>query len=346
MHVETLSIFCDVVRHGSFSRGALASSVSQSAASQAVRQLEKQLGAQLIDRSKRPWELTAEGEIFFKGCQEIVERYHELEDAVQRRQNPSGHTVRLASIYSVGLQHLSQYVDQFRARVPGAAVDLDYMHPDQVRARVLSDQSDLGLLSFVTSGRELTAIPWKNQVMVVVCTPDHRFARLASNHGGVRPHELAGERFVALDRVLPARREIDKFLRRYDVEVDIAAEFDNIETIKQAVDEDAGVAILPEPTLRREVRRGTLVQARLLLPVGDPPLVRPLSIVHRRKRRLNPAVTEFIRLLLNDAADAAAEPVSTPTAVAVDAAPPADTQTPPPSDDPTAAVVGARGALL
>jgi hypothetical protein len=128
--------------------------------------------------------------------------------------------------------------------------------------------------------------------------------------------------------------------------VEIAAEFDNIETIKQAVDEDAGVAILPEPTLRREVRRGTLVQARLLLPVGEPPLVRPLSIVHRRKRRLNPAVTEFIRLLRNGTANAPAEPVSRPTAVAVDAAPPADTQTPPPSDDPTAAVVGARGALL
>ena len=61
MHLETLNIFCDVVRHQSFSRGAEANSVSQSAASQAVRQLEKHLGAQLIDRSKRPWVLTPEG---------------------------------------------------------------------------------------------------------------------------------------------------------------------------------------------------------------------------------------------------------------------------------------------
>ena len=66
MHVETLNIFCDVVRHQSFSRGAEANSVSQSAASQAVRQLEKHLGAQLIDRSKRPWVLTPEGKVFFK----------------------------------------------------------------------------------------------------------------------------------------------------------------------------------------------------------------------------------------------------------------------------------------
>ena len=101
MQVEALSIFCDVVRFQSFSRGALANSVSQSAASQTIRQIEKQLGTQLIDRSKRPWQLTSEGQTFFKGCQEIVERYHELEEAVQRGQGPTAYTIRLASIYSI-----------------------------------------------------------------------------------------------------------------------------------------------------------------------------------------------------------------------------------------------------
>ena len=302
MHVETLNIFCDVVRHQSFSRGAEANSVSQSAASQAVRQLEKHLGAQLIDRSKRPWVLTPEGKVFFKGCQEIVERYHELENAVQRRQNPSGHTVRLAAIYSVGLHDLSQYVDRFHALVPGAGVNLEYMHPDEVSQRILNDQSDLGLMSFVTPGREFTAIPWQRQLMVVACPPTHRFARMAAERGGVRPVDLARERFVAFDRELPVRREVDRFLRRYDVEVDVTAEFDNIETIKQAVDEGAGISVLPEPTLRREVQRQTLVQARFILPPGEPPLVRPLSIVHRRNRRLHPAVTEFIKVL-QDSAD-------------------------------------------
>ena len=307
MHVETLSIFCDVVRHQSFSRGAEANSVSQSAASQAVRQLEKHLGAPLIERSRRPWVLTPEGKLFFKGCQEIVERYHELEDSVRRRQNPSGQTVRLAAIYSVGLHHLSRYADQFRALVPGADVDLEYMHPDEVCERVLNDQSDLGLMSFVPPGRELTAIAWQRQLMVVACPPTHRFARMAAGQNGqagVRPAALAGERFVAFDRDLPVRREVDRFLKRYEVEVDVTAEFDNIETIKQAVDEGGGVAVLPEQTLQREVQRRTLAQARFILPPGAAPLVRPLSIVHRRNRRLNPAVTAFIKLLRNVRVDA------------------------------------------
>ena len=138
--------------------------------------------------------------------------------------------------------------------------------------------------------------------------PAHRFADLAAEGGGVRPADLAGERFVAFDRKLPVRRAVDRFLRRHRVEVTVTAEFDNIETIKQAVDEEAGIAILPEPTLRREVRRGTLVQAPLVLPAGEPPLVRPLSIVHRSNRRLNPAVTAFIELLGADAPSSPAAP--------------------------------------
>jgi len=297
MHLEALNIFCDVVRHQSFSRGAIANSVSQSAASQAIRQIEKQLGAQLIDRSKRPWRLTPEGKLFFKGSQEIVERYHELEEAVQRRQHPSGYTVRLASIYSVRLHDLSQYVDQFRASVPGAGVNLAYMHPDQIYMRVLNDQSDLGLISFANPGRELTAIPWQSQKMVIACLPTHRFSHKNISISGLNPRELAAETFVAFDRGLPVRREIDRFLRRRNIEVKVVAEFDNIENIKQAIEDGAGVSILPEPTLRQEVQRKALVKVPLRTPAGESPFVRPLSIIHRRRRRLNPAVTEFIKLL-------------------------------------------------
>ena len=297
MYFEALQIFCDVVRHQSFSRGASANAVSQSAASQAIRQLERRLGAQLIDRSKRPWQLTPEGRLFFEGCQEIVARFQELEDAVRRQLAPSGYTVRAAAIYSVGLHDMSQYVDRFRASIPGAAVELEYMHPNQVYERVLSDQADLGLISFANHGRELTAIPWEDQAMVIACLPTHRFVSHA-NPSDVNPCDLSGESFVTFDRGLPVRREIDRFLRRHKADVRVVAEFDNIENIKQAIEDGAGIGILPESTLRREVESMTLVKLALRLETGVPPLIRPLSILHRRGRRLNPAVTAFINVLV------------------------------------------------
>jgi DNA-binding transcriptional LysR family regulator len=293
MHLEALSIFCDVVRHQSFSRGAIANSVSQSAASQTVQQIEKRLGTKLIDRSKRPWHLTAEGKVFFKGCQEILERFHKLEDSVRHRAKPAGYTVRLASIYSIRLYDLSGYVEKFQALAPEANVNLDYMHPDQVYKRILNDQSDLGLISFANTGRELTVIPWQTQEMVVACLPNHRFGKLK----GIVPSELANELFVTFDKGLPVRREINRFLRRNHAEVQVVAEFDNIENIKQAVEDGAGSAILPEPSLRQEIKRKTLITVPLLPVDGNLPFVRPLSIVHRRKRPMNPAVLAFIKVL-------------------------------------------------
>ena len=297
MHVEALNIFCEVVRHQSFSRGANASSVSQSAASQTVRQLENQLGIQLIDRSKRPWSLTAEGKIFFKGCQEIVERYHELQDAIRQRQEASGHTVRVASIYSIHLNDLTSYINKFQDVIPSANVEVAYMHPDQVHDQVLNDQYDLGLISFANPGRELTAIQWENQEMVVACLPTHQFVSHA-NTTDVNPGDLSGEAFITFDRGLPVRKEIDRFLRRHKAEVKVVAEFDNIENIKQAIEDGAGIAILPESTLRREVDSMTLVKLAFRLGADTPPLIRPLSILHRRGRRLNPAVMAFIDLLI------------------------------------------------
>lgn len=308
MHLEALGIFCDVVRHRSFSRAAAANAVSQSAASQAVRQIENRLGAQLIDRSQRPWQLTPEGKLFFQGCRDIIERYHELEDAVKRRQEPAGYTVRVASIYSIPLHDLSEYVDRFNGLAPGAEVEIEYMHPDRVYGHILAEQSDIGLISFANPGRArgLTVIPWRNQQMEIACRPNHRIARLNRGRRGVPPRELAGEPFVTFDRGLAVRREIDRFLRRHEVDVTVAAEFDNIENIKQAVEDGAGIAILPAHTVRQEVRRRALVSVPLRLPDDSAPLIRPLSIVHRRKRRLNPAVTEFINLLCNGDGPAAA----------------------------------------
>jgi len=298
MHLEAMSIFCDVIRHQSFSKGAISSAVTQSAASQAVRQIEKQMGAMLIDRSRRPWRLTVEGKVFFTGCQEIIERYRELQDAIRQHQQPFGYTVRLASIYSsIRRSELSDYVEQLQASVPGSDVEIAYMHPDQVYNQVLNDHCDLGLISFANPGRELAAIPWKNQAMVVACLPSHRFAspRAAT---GLQPSDLSGESFVNFDRGLQVRKEIDRFLRRHVVDVKVIAEFDSIENIKQAIEDGAGIAILPEPTLHREIKGKTLTAIPLHPKLGTLPLVRPISILHRRGRRLNPAATAFINLLV------------------------------------------------
>jgi DNA-binding transcriptional LysR family regulator len=298
MQLETLKIFCDVARWASFSRGAAESGISQSSASQAIHHLEERLGLKLIDRSKRPLVLTPHGKVYYEGCKELVERYLELESRVKALE---GHdtvagTVGVAAIYSVGLHSMSQYIKIFEERFPEANVRLEYLHPSRVIERVSSGDAEIGMVSFPRKWPDLNVLPWREEPMVLTVDPGHRFA----NRTSVGVSELEGEPFIAFDADLSIRRAIDRFLRHHEVQVDIVLAFDNIENIKRAIEIPAGVSILPEPSLLKEVKAGTL----FAIPITgrDPAnrLTRPLAIVHRRHANLEGAAARFLDLLLNE----------------------------------------------
>lgn len=295
MQLETLKIFCDVVRWSSFSRAAAENGISQSSASQAVQQLEVRLGVKLIDRSKRPLVLTAPGKIYHGGCKELVEQYLELEARVKAdgEEDTVVGTVVVAAIYSVGLHDMSGYVKTFEERYPGTNVRLEYLHPRRVLERVTSGEAALGILSYPRKWPDLNVIGWREEPMVLVTHPSHRFASCKS----VSVLELSGEPFVAFDAELSIRRAIDRFLRHHEVAVDVVCEFDNIENIKRAVEIPSGVAILPEPSLAQEVKAGSLVAIPIQSPEPTMRLTRPLAIIHRRHDNLDRAGAKFLELL-------------------------------------------------
>jgi len=298
MQLESLKIFCDVVRWASFSRGAAENGISQSSASQAVHQLELRLGVKLIDRSKRPWVPTPHGKVYYEGCKELVGRYLEVEarvKAVEDASNVVG-TVGVASIYSVGLHHMSRFVRTFGELYPGADVRLEYLHPTRVVESVSGGGAELGLISFPKRWPDLTVIPWREEEMVLAVHPSHRFA----GRGEVDVRELDGETFVSYDADLSIRKAIDRLLRHYDVSCQVALEFDNIENIKRAAEIPAGVALLPEPTLAREAEAGTLVAVRIGGQEPDHRLTRPLAIIHRRQHQLGLTAARFLTLLTEE----------------------------------------------
>lgn len=289
MHVKSLKIFCDVVTRRSFSRAAEENGISQSSASQVVHQLEQRLDTQLIDRSKRPFVMTPQGKAFYDGCRVLVQSYFQLEEEVRwLHQEVSGRVV-VASIYSVGLSHMNRYLQQFLSAHPKANVRLQYLHSRQVYEAVENDKSDLGLISYPKSSRALEVIPWRSEPMVLVCSPEDELASARA----VRFGDLHGRSLVQFDHGLSIRKEIDRELQSHGVEVRVAMEFDNIETIKRAIEIGAGLGFLPEPTVAREVATGALVK----IPIAENTLVRPLAILHRRGKRLSGTARRFIELL-------------------------------------------------
>jgi len=277
MNLETLKVFCDVVRCQSFSRGAAMNRISQSAASQAVHQLERHFGVQLIDRTKRPFILTAEGEACYEGFRDVRERYEAMEANVRSLRNEIAGTVRVAAIYSVGLHDMSRCMRDFMSLYPKAKVRLEYLRPNRVYEAVQDEGVDLGIVSYPVASRGLAAIPLRSEDMVLVCHPDHH---------------LAHAKKVTVSKLV-IRKEFDRYLREKQVSIRMVMEFDNIETIKQAVEIGAGISILPEPTVRKEIQSGSLVA----VPLAIRELRRPIGIIHRQRKIFTPTILKFVELL-------------------------------------------------
>ncbi len=289
MHVKSLKVFCDVVGRKSFSLAAEANGISQSNASQMVQHLEERLEVKLLDRSKRPFVLTQEGEVYYEGCRKLVQRYYALEEEVRTLHQVVAGRVSVASIYSVGLSHMSRFVREFLTKHPKANVQLQYQHPNRVYELVESAQVDIGLVSYPKSSRTVKAIPWREEEMVLVCSPGHALSKSRA----IRLEQLSGLDMVSFDTHLEIRREIDRALAARHVEAQVVMEFDNIETLKRAIEIDAGISLLPRPTVEREVQAETLVA----IPLTGIRMVRPIGIIHAREKELGKTARRFIQLL-------------------------------------------------
>ncbi len=288
MNLEDLEIFCDVAVHGSFSKAAAIHELAQPTITQKIQAIEKHLGVVLLQR-KRPLVLTPAGRVFFDGIRKLLDDYRAVEDSVlQFRDRVVGH-VQVAAIYSIGLLKMEECLKEFNERYPDAKADIHYQHPHQVVEQVVSGGAHLGLLSFPEEKRELAVVPWQEQPLVLVVNPRHKLAAETT----ISVKRLEGEAFVAFTNELTIRKRIDKWLREQHVAVNVVQEFDNIGQIKEGIGDGTGVAILPAPTVRREVEAGLL----RAIPFSDVQWVRPLGIIHRRQKSLPTAVQKFIELL-------------------------------------------------
>jgi len=271
------------------SKGAAHCGVSQSAASQHVQEVERRLGVGLFDRSKRPLELTAAGKIYNEFCRDILRREEELGLALESLKNQVDGVLRVASIYSIGLSEMTRLQEEFPVHCPAVQLQVEYMRPEKVYEAVLNDAADLGLVSYPEASREIAAIPWRSEEMQVAVPPSHPFARRAE----VYPSDLKGQTFVGFDEDLSIRRELDRFFREQGIEVNLAMHFDNINTIKEAVVLGTGISILPARTMQAEIAEGRLVAVKL----HAPDLVRPVGVVHRKRKKFSRATQAFLDLL-------------------------------------------------
>ncbi|HEY3932817.1 MAG TPA: LysR family transcriptional regulator [Verrucomicrobiae bacterium] len=289
MQIESLKMFCDLAETGSFTKAAQINQVTQSAISQQISSLERTFKSLLIERSKKKFRLTREGQTLYEYSKQIIQTFESLHSKLQELKDIISGTIRVATIYSIGLHDLPPYIKRFMKSYPTVNVHVEYRRANQVYEDVLSNVVDLGLVAYPAKDSKLEIIPLRKEPLVLVCHPNHPFAKLKT----VKLKALAGQKIIGFEPDIPTRKALDKILKEYGVEVKHVMEFDNVETVKRAVEIDAGISIVPLGTVAQEISKQTLVA----LPIEDGDFYRPLAAIYKKNKVLSPAMKQFLALL-------------------------------------------------
>jgi DNA-binding transcriptional LysR family regulator len=290
MQLPTLKIFCDLVELGSFSAAGARNKITQSAVSQQIRGLEEEFGVSFFERGKKKFSVTPEGRAFEQVAREIMA----LVDGIGGRLRSSGDVVggslRISTIYSIGLHDLPAKLHLFRADHPDVAVKVAYKRSPHVYEDVQGDRADIGLVAYPVTDGAIIADLFDEDEMVVVCHPSHKLARKKK----VRLKELSGESYVGFDPDTPTMRAIDRALRQHRVAFVQRNDFDSIESVKRAVEVAGVVSIVPRRTVEKDLKDGRLCA----LKIEDATLKRPLGIIRKRGKIMSPALRAFFRTMM------------------------------------------------
>ncbi len=289
MQIESLKVFCDLAETESFTKAAQINGVTQSAVSQQISSLERQFKSLLIERSKKKFRLTREGQVLYDYSKQIIQTYDSLFSRLQEIKDIVSGTIRLATIYSVGLHDLPPYLKKFLKAYPTVNIHVEYRRSNQVYDDVLGNVVDLGLVAYPQKDAKLEIVPLRRDMLVLICHPDHPFAKVKS----IKLNEIGGQKFIGFEPDIPTRKAIDKILKERSISVQHVMEFDNIETVKRAVEIDAGIAIVPHGTIVQEVSKQTLAEVK----IQDEEFFRPLAAIHKKHKVLSPAIKQFLSVL-------------------------------------------------
>src|SRR6476646_2059092 len=278
MQIESLKVFCDLTETESFTKAAQINHVTQSAVSQQISSLERQFKSLLIERSKKKFRRTREGQVLYEYSKQIIQTYDSLHSRLQEIKDIISGTIRVATIYSVGLHDLPPYIKKFLKAYPTVNVHVEYRRSNQVYEDVLGNVVDMGLVAYPNRDSKLEIVPLRKDPLVLICHPQHPFAK----HKGIKLKSLTGQKFIGFEPDIPTRKALDRILKDNNVEVQHVMEFDNIETVKRAVEIDAGISVVPQGTVLQEVAKQTLAQVQL----EDGEYFRPLAAIYKKNKVL------------------------------------------------------------
>lgn len=286
--LKQIEAFLAVADSGNFSRAAVSLQSAQPAVSQAVKDLETELGVRLFDRTTRRVELTDAGREFQASAEKIVEdlghAVTNLNDLAERRRG----RIRIAAPPLLAAAVLPEAIAEFRREAPGIDVDLVDASTDEIIDAVRSGRAECGLGTFPPGGDQLERQSLARDELMLFC---HADAPLAARDR-VAWSDLAGEPLVTLTRGSGIRLLTEVGFETAGIGLVPSHEVSHVTTAVALVEAGLGVAVLPTYALAA-ARNGALVGR----PLAAPTIAREIQLIHASGRSVSPAVAAFTPIL-------------------------------------------------
>lgn len=253
--LRQLQIFVAVARHGSVSAAAAEVSLTQSAASTALAELERQGGHRLFDRVGKSLRLNESGRGLLPKAVELLDRAVELDQAL--RGSEAIGSLRVGATLTIGNYLATLIVAEFLRQHPEAQVKLEVRNTSTLLHALASHAVDLGLVEGECRHPDLEVIPWVDDELAVFCAPGHP---LAGRKADIR--RLLQEPWILREEGSGTRATFERAFHRHLAALNVRLELEHTEAIKRAVESGLGLGCISRLALRDAFRRGSLVEVK------------------------------------------------------------------------------------
>ena len=290
LYIDIFKVFCDLAETKNFSRTAEKNHITQSAVSQQIAYLERYFGKKMIIRSKGKFALTPEGKIFLGGCKQIIKTYQHTMHQMQTENGEISQSVNIQSIYSIGFYHLPPLIKSFMKKYKKINLHIEYNRSDRIYSDVIHGLCDIGIVAYPWQHPLVDIKKSGSEKLTCVCALEHELSKRKK----ISLKDLNHRDFISFVREIPTRNAIDEILKDHNVKVNIAHEYDNVETLKSSLELGECISILPENTIQQELKNMELVS----IPIKEGPFFRNTGIITRKGRQLSQAIHTVIKHFL------------------------------------------------
>jgi DNA-binding transcriptional LysR family regulator len=284
--LRQIEVLVAIGRESSVSRAAETLSMTQSATSMALAELEKQFNTRLFDRQGKRLQLNTEGRELLPRAMELLDRAQELESLLEGKTGTG--SLRIGATLTIGNYLATLLIGDYMQQSPGSRVELAVQNTSAIIEQVAHFKLDLGLIEGDSHHPDLLITPWVDDELVIFAAPDHPLA----NKKNLSLQDLANESWILRERGSGTRQVFDAAMRHQLTNLKVLLELEHTEAIKRAVESGLGIGCISRLALKDAFRRGSLSP----LEIAGLDLKRQFNFVMHKQKFLTAGISAFLKL--------------------------------------------------